>query len=333
MSNASAASILAQEEADTLQLTYANNYCFLAVTAFIFFEYIVTFSEEVHVIWGARLTTVTIIFTLNRYLLIVQGLNFALNAVWWHTPLAVNLLVNVTIVLLEAVAASFSAFRTYAISGHQIVPALLVLLLGLGPAGVNVYTYTRLSYAFVGYAGSYPVCEFNDPESIAIQNKLVLIARICPAVSDLIVVLVTWFKTFRLAIAVRKSRITGSIATLLIRDGEALLFLNILEIVIKVRYENSQNYANYVTLFLLPISSILVSRFILNLRQVSLGSMGLNTISHSTLNTPDIPSRLVGNIGAELQHTSLVFENVEDDAEDEQNTSEDCEAYELAQVQ
>ncbi|KZT08805.1 uncharacterized protein LAESUDRAFT_723745 [Laetiporus sulphureus 93-53] len=81
------------------------------------------------------------------------------------------------------------------------------------------------------------------------------------------------------------------------------------------------------------ISSILISRFILNLRQVSLGSMGLNTTSHSSQNTPDFPSRLVGNFGAEVQHTSLVFENVEDNTEDEQNISGDCEVYELAQVQ
>ncbi|KZT10513.1 uncharacterized protein LAESUDRAFT_601600, partial [Laetiporus sulphureus 93-53] len=100
-------------------------------SALIFFEYIVTFSEEIHVIWGARLTTVTVIFALNRYLLMAQGVNFALNPVWW----------------------------------------------------------------------------------------LVIIARIFPAVSDLIVVLVTWFKTSALAIEVRKLRIKGSIATLLMRDG------------------------------------------------------------------------------------------------------------------
>ena len=56
-------------------------------------------------------------------------------------------------------------------------------------------------------------------------------------------------------------------------------------------------------------------------------------MSHSTLNTPDIPSRLVGNFGAELQHTSLVFEKVEDSIEDEQSISVDSETYELAQVQ
>ncbi|KZT00362.1 uncharacterized protein LAESUDRAFT_732297 [Laetiporus sulphureus 93-53] len=333
MSNMSAASILAQEEVVLLQQGYINAYCSLAVTALVFYEYIVTFPEEVHVIWGVRLTTVTVIFALNRYLLMVQGINSALTPVLWHTPLAVIVLTNVMTIVVEAVTASFSAFRTYAISGHQIVPAMLVLLLGLAPVAVNVYTSTRVSYAFVIYIGSYPLCGYNNRESIAIQNKLILIMRICAAASDLIVLLVTWFKTSGLAIEVRRLRLRGSMATVLIRDGEALLLLNILEIVIKVRYENSQNYAGYVTIFLPPISSILISRFILNLRQVSLGSMGLNTISHSTLNTRDFTSRLVGNFGADVQHTSLVFENVKDSTEDEQSISVDCEAYELAQVQ
>ncbi|KZT08757.1 uncharacterized protein LAESUDRAFT_723688 [Laetiporus sulphureus 93-53] len=136
---------------------------------------------------------------------------------------------------------------------------------------------------------------------------------------------------------VRKLRFKGSITTVLMRDGTlyfmALLLLNILEIVIKVHYENSQNAASWVSVFLPPISSILISRFILNLRQLSLGSVDLNTISHSTQNTPDIPSRLVGNFGADVQHTSPVFEDVEDNDEDEQNISGDFEAHELAQVQ
>ncbi|KZT08828.1 uncharacterized protein LAESUDRAFT_602900, partial [Laetiporus sulphureus 93-53] len=105
-------------------------------SALIFYEHIVTFPEEVHVIWGGRLTTVTVIFALNRYLLMVQGISFALDPIWWHTPLVI-----------------------------------------------------------------------------------IIFDRICPAVSDLIVLLVTWFKTARLAIEVRNLRFRGSIATVLMRDG------------------------------------------------------------------------------------------------------------------
>ncbi|KZT05401.1 uncharacterized protein LAESUDRAFT_727048 [Laetiporus sulphureus 93-53] len=259
MSNASAASIqLAQEEAVLLQTAYTYAYCYLATTALIFFEYIVTFSEEVHVVWGTRLTIVTVIFALNRYMLMVQGVSSALNPVWWHTPLfidchscdAVTVLNSVVTNVLEAVAASFSAFRTYAISGRQIAPALLVLLLGLAPVGTNIFTYTRDSYEFVTYVGKYPVCNYNDRESIAIQDKLVIFGRVCPAVSDLIVLLVTWFKTSGLAIEVRKLRLKGSIATVLIRNGDALLLLDILHIAIRVHYMNSQNPASYVITFL-----------------------------------------------------------------------------------
>ncbi|KZT10687.1 uncharacterized protein LAESUDRAFT_643679, partial [Laetiporus sulphureus 93-53] len=160
----------------------------------IFFEYIVTFSEEVYVIWQARLTTVTAIFALNHYLLVVQGINFALDAIWWHTPLVSRCDSNSEIFDLKFMKRlidkllGFSAFRTYAVSGHQIIPALLVLLLGLAPVGANLV--------------------------------IVFVARICPAASDLIVVLLTWFKTFRLAIEVRKLQLRGSISTVLMRDGE-----------------------------------------------------------------------------------------------------------------
>ncbi|KZT07251.1 uncharacterized protein LAESUDRAFT_616336, partial [Laetiporus sulphureus 93-53] len=174
-------------------------------SALIFFEYTVTFSEEVDVIWGARLTTFTVIFALNRYLLMAQALIFALHPTSWHTPLvshavceAVNLLEGVMTVALEAVIASFSAFRTYAINGHQIVPALLVLLLGLAPVGVNIVTIALTRTI----------------------SAVILISGICWAVSELIVVLVTWFKISRLAIDVRKLRLRGSIATVLMRDGE-----------------------------------------------------------------------------------------------------------------
>ncbi|KZT08759.1 uncharacterized protein LAESUDRAFT_648827, partial [Laetiporus sulphureus 93-53] len=106
-------------------------------SALIFFEYIVTFSEEVRVIWGARFTTVSVIFAFNRYLLMIQGISFALDLVWWHTPLVI-----------------------------------------------------------------------------------ILVARICPVVSDLIVLLVTWYKTSGLAIQARRLRLRAKIATLLMRDGE-----------------------------------------------------------------------------------------------------------------
>ncbi|KZT01602.1 uncharacterized protein LAESUDRAFT_663589, partial [Laetiporus sulphureus 93-53] len=157
----------------------------------IFFEYIVTLSEEVHVIWGARLTAVTVIFALNRYLLTVQGISFILNAFWWHTP------------LVSQLVSCFSAFRAYAISEHQIVPALIVLLLGLAPVGVNA--------VIVALTRTIPT--------------VVLIARIGPAISDLIVVLITWFKTSGLAIEARRLRLRGSIATVLMRDGEYVVLL------------------------------------------------------------------------------------------------------------
>ncbi|KZT02213.1 uncharacterized protein LAESUDRAFT_431460 [Laetiporus sulphureus 93-53] len=122
---------------------------------------------------------------------------------------------------------------------------------------------------------------------------------------------------------------------MLLRDGTLhFMYVRLCRSALSRLCSSTQNrYSASASIFLVPMTSILVSRFILNLCQVSLGSVGLNTISHSTLNTPDLPSRLLGNIGAELQNTSLVFEDIEDNMEDEQGITEGCETYELAQVQ
>ncbi|KZT08804.1 uncharacterized protein LAESUDRAFT_648695, partial [Laetiporus sulphureus 93-53] len=53
----------------------------------VLFEHIVTFSDEVHVIWRARLTTVMVMFVLNRYLLMIRVVSNALTVSSWHTPL------------------------------------------------------------------------------------------------------------------------------------------------------------------------------------------------------------------------------------------------------
>ena len=54
----------------------------------------------------------------------------------------------------------FAAFRTYAISGHQVVPALLVLLLGLAQLGgyYIVSTYVLRHHMSVTHLCAVWIC-------------------------------------------------------------------------------------------------------------------------------------------------------------------------------
>ncbi|OCH87019.1 hypothetical protein OBBRIDRAFT_837711 [Obba rivulosa] len=109
----------------------------------------------------------------------------------------------------------------------------------------------------------------------------------------------------------------ASLATLLLRDGTIyfliFLFLNVIQMILFLT-----GVFNYVTIFITPLSSILVSRFIMNLRQIHLTreTMGgprpsfVRTVTmngtasepRSHLTSLRFASAIVGNMGAPLSH-------------------------------
>lgn len=55
--------------------------------AMIFHEHMMTISQEVRYVWSQRLTGATIIFLLNRYMVLIFGVTIILQTVAWDTPL------------------------------------------------------------------------------------------------------------------------------------------------------------------------------------------------------------------------------------------------------
>ena len=53
----------------------------------IFHEHMMTISQEVRYVWGQRLTVATMIFLLNRYMVLILGITIILQTVDWDTPL------------------------------------------------------------------------------------------------------------------------------------------------------------------------------------------------------------------------------------------------------
>lgn len=60
---------------------------FDSALAMIFHEHMMTISQEVRYVWGQRLTGATIIFLLNRYMVLILGVTIILQTVAWDTPL------------------------------------------------------------------------------------------------------------------------------------------------------------------------------------------------------------------------------------------------------
>jgi len=100
--------------------------------------------------------------------------------------------------------------------------------------------------------------------------ELVILSRASTIASDLMVLLVTWWQLRWASRVSGQSRNGSAVATLLLRDGTSyfvlFLLINIAQIIAQVMLTES---FNPIPSFMLPMTCIVVSRLILNLRRLS----------------------------------------------------------------
>ncbi|KZS99880.1 uncharacterized protein LAESUDRAFT_667427, partial [Laetiporus sulphureus 93-53] len=158
--------------------------------AAICYEHLNTLSDEVHLLWRGKLNISTAIFLANRYLLLFMAAAFILNSLVWATPLVI-----------------VSALRVYAINRRQWVLAVIALILGLAPVIVNIVNPISIRHSSL-------LTTLTGCSSVAIPTRLP------PILSDMIVLLVTWFQTFHVVRDARKAGLKASLGALILRDGE-----------------------------------------------------------------------------------------------------------------
>ncbi|OCH84395.1 hypothetical protein OBBRIDRAFT_799112 [Obba rivulosa] len=260
---------------------------YVTVSALVIYDYLLTLSREVEVIWRKQLTNATsIIFLINRYNALFQAvMSLCFVSVRFSTDMLTWLDVSCKILLgfsqcsaLVSIAiwAVFSALRVYTIGSRNVFLTSVALCLGLVPFGTNaISTVKRLSApAFIGH--NYCISSYVPPDdasdrwviflSLTQVLKVVVITRVCLSLSDLIVLYVTLVNTYSSGVTAQASEIKPSLLTLLIRDGVLLLALNSTQVILWLTN----------TLFslrtILRISSIVISRFIMSLREVYFSS-------------------------------------------------------------
>ncbi|CCM05474.1 uncharacterized protein FIBRA_07695 [Fibroporia radiculosa] len=145
-------------------------------------------------------------------------------------------------------------------------------------------------------------------------------------ISDLIVIAVTWKHTFRERWQISGDSIKSSIFGLILRDGTIyfliLLLFNIMQVITVEPAVSGSYYTDYVVGFLAPIQSILISRFILNLRRVFDSSTdgyddlysrkSFSYMSTLHAHTIEFASNVIGNMGAPLDHEAFFQEDYDD---------------------
>ncbi|THH00331.1 hypothetical protein EW026_g2163 [Hermanssonia centrifuga] len=144
--------------------------------------------------------------------------------------------------------------------------------------------------------------------------------RIPVIIADILVLVLTWRKTFRHRMEAIRVGVRAPLSALLLRDGTvyffALLAMNIA--VVLVNTVPSLQTASPVSDIIPVLTPILISRFLLNLRQLGEPESETQSSLNLRFSTPGfrVPTStiLVETMGADLDHDTA--EEVDDEAED-----------------
>jgi len=286
------------------------------------YHHITTVRQEVQYMWGRKWNSVTILFFLNRWITfvwVIVSLAFDL------MPLpsipsckGVTFLQDILELMLSVLWSVFSAVRVYSISGGSGGLATLACVLGLVPVGTNIYGhFAAYQFQIVNSPFAGPECVEGEVLSLFAINGLTIGTRVAVILSDLIVLVVTWSRTYAMKREANRLNLKTPLVTMLLLDGTAyfvvLLMLNILQIA-TITTNVFLDTANF---FTTPISSIIISYFLLNLRQVAETSAendidnGRPSFIRSQLGHRHLPQQssmrfasFVGNMGEMLNYES-----------------------------
>jgi len=325
MSQADFTSADAARVAAIFQDMLLANFCGVAATTLLFYDYVLTFAREVRCIWHRRFSGATILFLLNRYLTLVYRVLMTVETF----PLGKNpasgqaictrvlRTTQVLSMVTSLVTTAFTSLRMYAIWCKDYRIFAGVLFLGLVPIGVNMFYYTKVAFVvapppLVGCADMVNMTS-SASEILGIFNCSFAIS------ADAIVLILTCVKTLEIkrSFAAIGTRAKDSLetlvqprkltyASLIQRDGTiyflALLILNVVDLVaIKNQAFGSLPALTEV------LTSILISRFLLDLRSVYLSSHELDSNKEVSPTDSRLSSILfarhsvAGNLGAPLE--------------------------------
>ncbi|GBE83894.1 hypothetical protein SCP_0509510 [Sparassis crispa] len=328
MSTPTAAQVAAQFEELLMILngSFISSCCELSICAVILYEHLVTFGTEYDLVWGRKLTGPNVIFFINRYALFVWSIVNILGLFSWESARRYNFFWQcaeafVMQLMVYTIWAVFSGLRVYAVSSRNWYFTVPTVALGMVPVAANIYSLAKTSYAFVVVL---PVLGHICQNTSYLTSDFAILT----IASDVIVLCVTWFNTYTIKRDADNANIKATIVTLLLRDGTfyflCLLCLNIIAIVLDARTP----YV-YILYFVAPISSMLISRFLLNLRHIyyatgsSAGSGDPSGPSTGTfmsdMQFAGAASPYIGNMGAPLSHGTFmlsggsVSESIDDD--------------------
>ncbi|KAI9066097.1 hypothetical protein FKP32DRAFT_1589980 [Trametes sanguinea] len=259
------------ELAQTFQVLASTNSTVLAVCTLMVYDWVICLDKEIATIWSKPRTGASVLYLFNRYSLLVSYvLNIStigrmstqscVGVLWTSIVLEFSFLLS---------PAVFSSLRVYALTGQNKALSGLTLALGMMPFIVNVGTAYQTQITNTALLGCSNV--YNAPDTIVFL--MILLSRIPIIICDIVVVIITWTKTFWSHGFVKEDVSRPTLHLVMLENGSIyfiiLLCLNTMQIILNIpSLVALLPQESYFSEFIDPITSVLTSHFILNLRHV-----------------------------------------------------------------
>lgn len=257
--------------------SYVNIVCMIVPAVVVVYEHAITFYQEVELLWGRSIKTPTVLFYFNRFVALGYAASTLGNIPYggsYHLFYARSKVASATwlifLLLFTITWAAFSALRVYAVGKQAWRLASCVFVLNMMNIAMNLrlliieISTSTFPASYGNGLGSLLRC--NGSQSISID--VTLAARVCGIMADLIVLGVTWKTTYALWKSARLLNNSVTYATLLLRDG-TLYFLILLVLNVVAITTNILSLSLSTPYFVYGFQSVVISRFLLNLRQAS----------------------------------------------------------------
>ncbi|KAJ3553352.1 hypothetical protein NM688_g3658 [Phlebia brevispora] len=261
---------------------------------------------------------------------------------------------NVLFELPTFILAAFSALRVFALLGRDYRVATCVFLLGLAPVVLNLYQSSQVTWYYIDDPVLGPSCYYQVLKSSSFvfeTNVITAVIRLkystatlagvlCTITADIISIVITWIKTY---LHVREASSVG----IQVGFGATLLEYAYIQLTFTVQITDPMSSnrvlcivnltggftmlipalqsANPVSPFTYVLPNIMLSRFLLNLRQARHRESGdlarFSQFSAPNFRMPSL-SNIIGNLGEPL--AAAGEDILEDEPRVDAEIREDC---------
>ncbi|RPD72646.1 hypothetical protein L226DRAFT_614790 [Lentinus tigrinus ALCF2SS1-7] len=258
-----------------------DNYLGWVPIALLIYDFVLTFDREVELFWKRKLTSASVLFILTRYIAIVRVLLSIMGylSIQW-TDASCNRLVKtaaITEYMQSIPWAAFSALRGFALTKNRGIAAV-IFTLSVAPVGVILAQFvlgiSGAAWPVAGCLATYT----NTPRELIMFP---IVSRGGQTIADFILVVATW-RTLGTA-AIRPSmtkRSRGSIAAIMLWNGLlyfiVLFALNVIHLALWLTSVFG-NPVSFMTEFTDPLTTILITRFLLDLQEAEQRDMKLDS--------------------------------------------------------